>query len=314
VLAGGVLGVLAGLAVTLLLPTTYRAETTIVLVRQGEAPGENERLASAAEVAAALLESRTVADSVADNLRLGSAEELLERIEVDTRERSALLRLSVNADERDEARRSAQEIAQVFTVLYNSRFGPDVTASVWEGARTDDDPVSPRPLLNLVLGGLLGATAGLAVAALRRPRRPTEESVETTQAPSARLGARVDAVTARELALARRAAELALRERALAAGAPARVETTQAAPEAPEPERRAEELAVPAGRWTLEDVERLVAEQGPEFPERAEELKTYLDSIRGVAESDGSLPGGVEGLVEDVFADLIARARIGSRR
>ena len=63
------------------------------------------------------------------------------------------------------------------------------------------------------------------------------------------------------------------------------------------------------GQWTVADVERLVAQHGPEFPERADELNTYLESIRGVAESDGSLPAGVEVLVEDVFADLIARAR-----
>jgi hypothetical protein len=66
------------------------------------------------------------------------------------------------------------------------------------------------------------------------------------------------------------------------------------------------------GEWTIGDVERLVAEQGPAFPERAEEIELYLDTFRGVAGPDGRLPGDVDLVIEDVYADLIARA--GSAR
>jgi hypothetical protein len=66
------------------------------------------------------------------------------------------------------------------------------------------------------------------------------------------------------------------------------------------------------GAWTIADVERLVAEQGPAFPERMEEIELYVDTFRSVAGPDGRLPGDVDLVIEDVLGDLIARS--GSAR
>ena len=63
------------------------------------------------------------------------------------------------------------------------------------------------------------------------------------------------------------------------------------------------------GHWTVADVERLLAEQGDAFPERREELETYVDSFRTVAGHDGRLSGDLELVIEDVFGPLIERAR-----
>ncbi len=63
------------------------------------------------------------------------------------------------------------------------------------------------------------------------------------------------------------------------------------------------------GEWTVADVERLLLEQGDAFPEQRQELEIYLDSFRSVANPDGRLPGDVDLVIEDVFADLIDRAR-----
>ena len=49
-------------------------------------------------------------------------------------------------------------------------------------------------------------------------------------------------------------------------------------------------------------------EQGEAFPEQREELELYLDTFRSVAGPDGSFPGDVDLVIEDVFADLIERA------
>ena len=62
------------------------------------------------------------------------------------------------------------------------------------------------------------------------------------------------------------------------------------------------------GEWTIADVELLLAQEGPQFPDRLDELSWYLDSFRGVAEENGALPGGVDFIVEDVFKELIERA------
>jgi hypothetical protein len=250
--------------VTLALPTTYRADATLVLARRGAAPGEDASLAGAAEAAAALLRSRAVAEAAAAHVVLDDPpEELLDRIDVHVGPRSSLLRLSVNGDDREEARLSAQEVAQVFRVLYNERFGPRVTASLWEEARARSEPVSPRPVLNLALGGLFGAAVGVAVAALRRPGRPGNGLDPLSE--------RIAALTARERALARRAAELSLRER----------DATEPIPAAASPPDSDEGFVRPErGEWTVGDVERLVTEHGPAFADRADELRTYVDSIR----------------------------------
>ena len=63
------------------------------------------------------------------------------------------------------------------------------------------------------------------------------------------------------------------------------------------------------GEWTVGDVERLLADQGPAFPDLREELGFYLDSFRDVAGPDGRISGGVEAVLEDVFRPLLERAR-----
>ena len=325
------------MGLTLLLPTTYRAQATLVLTREGGAPGDDSSLGGAAEAAAQLLRSRSVAESADANLRLDdSPEGLLDRIEVDTEARSSLLRLSVNADEREEARRTAQELAEVFSVLYNTRFGPSVTASVWEAARADENPVSPRPVLNLGLGALLGAAVGIAIAALRRPRVGDGRGDGSGDGDDMAAGdtlrdQRIAALTARERALARRAAEIAGRERALAEAEtltpdvePEPVADPEPEPEpepepTPEPEPEPEPVPEPEpepfvlpslGEWTVGDVERLLATYGDGS---SEELGFYLESFRTVADADGRLPAGVEVVLEDVFSELIDRARLNER-
>lgn len=176
VLAGAAAGLAAAIVLTLLQSSTYRADASIALVRQGQPPGDDPALAQAAEAAVDLIHSRAVAEPAVANLRLDeTADELLERVEVDSEPRSSLIRISVEAPSRDEARRTAQELTELATVLFNDRFGPETAASVWEAPRADDDRVSPNPALNLALGVLLGALAGRLLPLLagrRRPRRP----------------------------------------------------------------------------------------------------------------------------------------------
>jgi capsular polysaccharide biosynthesis protein len=280
-LIGAAVGLLLGVAVTLLQDSTYRADASIVLVREGQPPGDDPQLAQAADAAAELFDSRAVAESTIRNLGLDdTTQELLDRLDVDAGEGSSLVRIEVEAPSTEEARRTAQEVAEVATVLFNDRFAPQTAASVWESASAADERVSPKPARNLALGLLLGALVGLALvlAGLLREQRPPRP--------------------------ARRAPKLAA---ALLPVTPA---------SAPEPVALAEPspasgpFTLPRfGEWTVADVERLLAEQGEAFPEQREELETYLDSFRSVAGADGRLPGDVDLVIEDVFAALIDRAR-----
>ncbi len=280
-LLGAAVGLLLGGAVTLVQDSTYRADASIVLVRQGQPPGSDPKLAQAADAAAELFETRAVAESAVRNLGLeGSSRELLDRIEVDAQQGSSLLRIDVAAPSGEDARRTAQEVTEVAIVLFNDRFAPETVASVWEPASARDERVSPKPARNLALGLLLGALAGLALvlAGLRRPvtRRPRAPAPKPASAP------------------------------------PATATRGSAAPPPPlaPPKPATGPFVLPrSGEWTLADVERLVAEHGHAFPELHDELGIYLDSFRSVAGADGRLPGDVDLVIEDVFAPLIERAR-----
>lgn len=169
VLAGTAAGLVAAVALTLLQSSTYRADSSIALVRQGQPPGDGPVLAKAARAAAALFHSRAVAEPAIANLRLEeSVSEFLERFSVKPQAESSLVRIQVDAPSRNDARRAAQEVAEVATVLFNDHYGPQTVASIWESARARDDRVAPAPARNLALGGLLGALAGWAIVIFRR--------------------------------------------------------------------------------------------------------------------------------------------------
>ena len=289
-LIGAAAGLLAAGIVTLLQEPAYRADASLVLVRQGQPPGSDPALAAAAATAAELFDTRAVAGSAIENLGLDeSPDELLERIDVEAEAEGSLVRIEVDARSEESARRTAQELAEVSTVLFNDRFGPQTVASVWEPASADGDAVSPDPARNLALGALVGALAGWAVLLLRRrgPRpRPLRPRV----------------------AVARPRAEPEVYEAPTGAVSTA----SPAAPEPPVAPATGPFVMPGFGEWTIADVERLVAEQGDAFPERREEVELYLDTLRSVAGAEGRLPGEVDLVIEDVFAELIARS--GSAR
>ena len=131
VLVGTAAGVAAAAVLTLLQSSSYRADASVALVRQGQPPGDDPALAQAAEAAADLFHSRAVAEPALINLRLEeSADELLDRTSVRTEAGSSLVRLTVEAPSRDEARRTVQELTELATVLFNDRYGPETVAKI----------------------------------------------------------------------------------------------------------------------------------------------------------------------------------------
>lgn len=278
-------GLVVALAVTLLQPSVYRASGTIVLVEPGKAPQDTPSLARAARVARELLRSRSVAESALRSLSLGeSADDLLGRVEVESEAGSSVLRLTVEDSEPDRARRLAQQLAEVFTTLYSDRFGQQARAVIWDAPRADPDRVSPRPALNLGVGATLGLVAGLALVLLRGRRLLPEQPLPAPEDAGAPAPAAVE-----------RPPPVVVQPAAVPVSAPP-------PPAGPfRPPR--------AGEWKVADVERLLAEHGDAFPDRREELALYLDSFRGVAAPDGTLPPGVESIVLEEFGGLIARAR-----
>ncbi len=286
-------GIAVAVAVTLLQESTYRADASIVLARQGQPPGSDPDLADAAEVAAELFHSRAVADSAVGNLRLEeSSDELLDRVEVTSDPGSSLVRVDVEGPSAAEARRTVQELVEVATVLYNDRFGPETSATIWETPRAEDGRISPDPLLNVLLGALAGGLLGRLLAARRPPRLPRRAS-SPAPAPSP---------------VQQLPPQVSLDPEPGPAPKPVAVAEQPAAEPAAAPEPAGPFIRPRIGSWTVADVERLLAEQGPAFPDRLDELQVYLDSFRSVADEFGRFPGDVELVLEDVFEDLLERA------
>lgn len=289
--AGAVAGVAAAAVLTLLQSSTYRADASIVLVRQGKPPGSDPALAQAAEAAGVLFHSRAIAEPAIANLRLGeSADELLDRFSVEAEAKSSLVRISVEASSRNRARRTAQELTELATVRFNDRFGPATIASVWEAPRAKQDRISPKPVRNLALGALAGALLGqvllllLGGRRLQRPVFPARPVLRRAPEPERRPEPEPDLTPL-----------------------PAPEPEPVPAPE-PEPVAVGPFVRPRLGEWTIADVERLLAQEGSRYSDRLGELAFYVDTFRDVAVDGGRLPGGVDIIVEDVFGDLILSA------
>jgi hypothetical protein len=104
-----------------------------------------------------------------------------------------------------------------------------------------------------------------------------------------RLEERVAAVTKRELAVARAAAQ----------------SKQPPAPPPPAPEPGPALPPADGGAYNLTALERLVEEQGGAHPQRAEEWSSYLYFLRDYASADGSLPSSFDALVEETFEPLL---------
>jgi capsular polysaccharide biosynthesis protein len=297
VVAGVLAGLVAGGIWTWAQPDRYRADAR-VLVRP-----DSSRIIPAVQ---ALAESSLVAANVHQTLRLSSPPHVSAKTG-----KGGVLTVSVEAGSRERARQIDAEAVVVLTQKVAQRFATivDVTATVLDPAHAAKQ-TSPTPGRNLLITGLAGLIAGLAVAAgVAQGRRapPDRASNTVLLAPAGaadpeaerRLQARIDEVAKRERALARRAGELAAREQELERAAPAPV----AEPSKPAESAQAAPQPV-SGGWNLRVLERLVDEHRAANPAAAEEWSNYLFFLRGHADADGVLPPSFNDLIADVFGNL----------
>jgi capsular polysaccharide biosynthesis protein len=216
---------------------------------------------------------------------------------------------SVPATRRDQPPASdvARRLAELRT--YEGRGDPTlrIAATATAPTETDRGPLSILAI-GLPIALLLGGATALLHAALRRPAPDTTPAYDTADRPPVeqleqerRLKERIEAVTARELELARRAAQVTRREREL--------DEPEQPPEReqePEPEPQPVPPAPPSLGRNLITLEHAVSEREWELsPGRREELHSYLAYLRPYAEPDGTLPSSFDPLVDEVFADLL---------
>lgn len=313
---GVLLGVAVGLIVSLVGSTSRRAEASVLISSPRGTAAVRPLLPNLRELAT----SSVVAGNVRSTLRLkDSAESIRRHLHSSVRPQSEVIVLAATDGNADKARQLAQEAAVVFAQLVEVRFGtatPPLHAAVFDAAHVlsaTDRHFLRNVLIGALVGLLLGAAAvslldrdeGVASGASSAGVSP--EAAADLQRREKSLEQRVEQVTARERELARRAGELAARQRELderdatkPEPPPEPVEPTPA----PEPVEAAP--AVPSGgRWNLQDLVRLVEENSDASTDQAEEWRTYLFFLRGHAAADGSLPAQFDGLVNDIFGDLL---------
>lgn len=299
--------VLAGLAAgaiwTWLQSDRYRADAR-VLVRPS-----STRIVPAVE---AVAESSLVESNVAQTLHLASPPDVSAK-----RGEGGVLTVSVEAGGRERARQIDAEAVVILTQKVAQRFGNvGVSATVLDPAHVAEQ-TSPTPGRNLLITGLAGLVAGIALVAAVGGRRaaPTAPGAVDPDVER-RLQARIEQAAKRERALAQRAGQLAAREhdlarregeldqRAAALEAAVPEPESKPAPE-PEPAPAAQPVLKPDGRWTLPALEALTRERSAgASPEQQEEWSTYLFFLRGHADADGTLPASFDKLVNDIFGPL----------
>jgi capsular polysaccharide biosynthesis protein len=161
----------------------YRASMKIVVGQGGGVfrPDAGGSVDSFTQTMTNLLESNVVADRViADAGLRTSADELLENVAVSTRPQSAVLTVTYDSTDKDEAVDVLNRLGSAFRDLVPQSLrraaAPEtredgspgeVTASVFDPAHVDADPVSPRAARSLLIAGMLGLVVGVILVVAR---------------------------------------------------------------------------------------------------------------------------------------------------
>jgi capsular polysaccharide biosynthesis protein/Mrp family chromosome partitioning ATPase len=171
----------AGLLLSTQAPV-YQASMKIVVGQGGGVfqPDAGGAVDSFTQTMTNLLQSRVVAQTVIDRMgliehgRQASPETLLDDVHVSSQPQSAVLSVTYESTDRRQAVGILNEIGRMFAGLVAQRLGGDsatattrVSATVFDPARVDPDPVSPRPARTLGIAVVLGLIIGVLLAVAR---------------------------------------------------------------------------------------------------------------------------------------------------
>lgn len=193
------LGALAGLAATLLSTPQYRATTTAYFgLSRGNSVSElvqgSTYTQSLVQSFAELATKPVVLDPVIAEQRLDTTSvALARRVDVDLREDTTLLDITATAPDAAESARLADAIARQLSSAVSrlASAGPDastsITGQILYAAAEPTGRSSPRPVLNVGVGALLGLLLGAVLAVLQEALdgkvRSEDDVASLTDAP-----------------------------------------------------------------------------------------------------------------------------------
>lgn len=164
------------LAISAQMEPTYAATAKVVVgpraIEKDDAVGALQEITMSEEFVttyAEILRSRPLAEAVVSKTKASiSADELTKRVETNIIPETRLIEVTVTGGSPAEAARYANETVSLFVQDEGNRFGggTPVTATVLQSALEPEAPVSPKPLQNGLIAGLLGLMLGTGIAFL----------------------------------------------------------------------------------------------------------------------------------------------------
>lgn len=169
-----IIGALLAFGISSLIPKQYETFTTLLIGRQEGYQGGNDFNVNElyfnqqlVGTYSELIQSKTVADQVQSNLGLNmSYDEFRDKMEVTAVNDTEVIKIEVRDEHPLRAKDIANETASIFSNMAKSAMKID-NVQIVDFATEPQDHVSPRVLLNTILGGLAGLVLGLVLAAFR---------------------------------------------------------------------------------------------------------------------------------------------------
>ncbi|ATD31824.1 hypothetical protein BHM04_11795 [Macrococcus sp. IME1552] len=180
---------IAGLVSFYLIKPTYQSESQVIVNQKGRNadvynnPGEVQTNLQLINTYSQMINSKVVRKQVVDQLNLDVSEKSLQpMISVTSEAESQLMKINVTGPDKKETAKIANALADIAQKEVKRVMGVD-NLSVFSKADVDEatDPIKPKPLMNIVVAGLLGLILGTAIAFLRSmldTRLNTEEKID----------------------------------------------------------------------------------------------------------------------------------------
>lgn len=173
------------MVITFIFMTPKYSSSTQVLVNQKET--DNQMMAQQVQsnlqlvnTYSEIIKSPRILDKVSKNLKgKYSSEEISGMLTVSNQAESQILNIAVENESREAASKVANEIANVFSKDISKIMNVD-NVSILSKADTKGNQISPKPLVNLVVGSFLGLIVALIIIFLKEmldKRIKTEEDV-----------------------------------------------------------------------------------------------------------------------------------------